>query len=164
MSRIDTLNAIVRDYALADCDVYLFELIPLIEMMWADGRNQSTEMSILYRFALEHVAFLSKAADGEDVVSVDQVNAFLDRFAHHRPPEGLLRDLRRAVWGLLGEGSDDSGRQRRHTLLEYCMDIASACEEVCPCGSRGRFVEGEKGLIFELIEALELDPDRPVPL
>lgn len=164
MSRTDTLDHIVRTYRLDDTHVYLLELVPLLEMMWADGLNQPSEMRIIYSFAIEHAARLSKAAYGQEVISDKQINAFLDRFAHVRPPGGLLRDLRQIVWELLGDGAHGDNPTSQRSLLDVCIDIAAACDQApgrWPAGSR--VVEQEKALMLELMQTLKLDPSQPAP-
>ena len=54
--------------------VYLLELIPLIEMIWADGKAQDKEVTFLQDFTVKHLANLSKDADGMEVV-LDELNA-----------------------------------------------------------------------------------------
>ena len=84
---------------------------------------------------------------------------------HVRPPRGLLRDLRISVCELIGSGGGPLGPTSTRTLLEACLDIASACEQRddgrCPPGSR--FGQQEKALLFELMQSLRLDPHAPVP-
>ena len=66
---------------LKDSDIYLLELIPLIEMMWSDGLNQEPELNLLNKYTSELVARIVESADGEDVINTDQANDFLERFS-----------------------------------------------------------------------------------
>lgn len=164
ITREDALGILEMEYGFQENDIYLLELIPLIEMIWADGKNQAAEISLLYRFVIKHMAELSKHALGQEVVSVDQVNAFLDRFVHQRPDPKLLRDLRGFTLALSFCHSDEARNQRRkRRILEYCMDIAAAAVPQYPYEVHDRIVAEEKQLLIELMHAFDIAPDRPAP-
>jgi hypothetical protein len=37
----------LESYGITDAQIYLIDLIPLIEMIWADGKAQEAEVSLL---------------------------------------------------------------------------------------------------------------------
>jgi len=165
MNRQDELEILIRDFGLKSIDVQFLDLIPLIEVMWADGRNQQPELNLLYRFTLEHIARLDRGA-GVHTVSVADANDFLDRFAHRRPPPELLERLRNFVFDRnQNRSNQDAVRHRNETMLDYCMDIAAACVPRYPYGMHDRIVRDEKKFLKELIQQLPLTSDEcPDPL
>jgi len=156
MNRQDELEILIRDFGLKSIDVQFLDLIPLIEVMWADGKNQQPELNLLYRFTLEHIARLDRGA-GIHTVSVADANDFLNRFAHRRPPPELLKRLRNFVFDRDQDRSDqDAVRHRNETMLDYCLDIAAACVTCYPYGVHDRIIQEEKMFLKELIQRLPL--------
>ncbi len=157
-----TLDTLIRDHGLQGSDIYLLDLIPLIEVIWADNQNQEPELKLLYQFAIEHTAKINNAASGTEVISADAVNGFLDRFAHQRPDQALLRDLRQIALERSTAHADLEHVQARHrTILQYCIDIAAACVAQYPYERHERVMEQEKALLLELMQAYHIDPNRP---
>jgi hypothetical protein len=145
------IQTILERHKLNSKTVYLLELIPLIEMIWADGKNQEKEISILQDFTIRHLANLSNAADGLEVISVEEANSFIDYFMKQRPSDELLADLKGlAVQKLAAELSSNS----RDMIIEYCMDIAAACVTEYPYSSSERVQAQEKAIITDLIQTL----------
>ena len=156
MNRQDELEILIRDFGLKSIDVQFFDLIPLIEVMWADGKNQEPKLNLLYQFTIEHIARLDRSA-GIRTVSVEDANNFLDRFAHRRPPPELLKRLRDFVFDRDQEQPDqDAVRHRNETMLDYCLDIAAACVPRYPYGMHDRIIREEKMLLKELIQRLPI--------
>ncbi len=145
------IQTILQKHKLPSKTVYLLELIPLIEMIWADGKNQQKEISILQDFTIRHLANLSNAAEGLEVISVEEANSFIDYFMKERPSDELLADLKGlAMQKLEAELSSNS----REMIIEYCMDIAAACVTEYPYSSSERVQAQEKAAISELIQTL----------
>ncbi|TXL23490.1 hypothetical protein BMR03_02245 [Methylococcaceae bacterium HT2] len=92
MEKQQLFDELAREFDLKPADFYFLDLIPLIEVMWMDGKNQESELNILYQFVLEHISYIDQAA-GAQVLSVEDANDFLDRFAHNKPPQKLLTGL-----------------------------------------------------------------------
>jgi hypothetical protein len=159
-----TLQILEAEHGITGGQVYLLELIPLIEMVWADGRSQKAEMDLVYRAVLDRMAGLSREAHGEAVVTVEEANAFLDRFLHTRPSPELLRRLRELAGPLVFSDADPAANeQRKDTLLELCMDIAAASVHHYPFGARERFMQAEKDLLLDLMRTLNIPPDARAP-
>jgi hypothetical protein len=145
------IQTILQKHKLHSKTVYLLELIPLIEMIWADGKNQQKEISILQDFTIRHLANLSNAAEGLEVISVEEANSFIDYFMKERPSDELLADLKGlAMQKLEAELSSNS----REMIIEYCMDIAAACVTEYPYSSSERVQAQEKAIITDLIQTL----------
>jgi hypothetical protein len=78
MSPQYAFDQLMNEFNLRPADFYFLDLIPLIEIIWADGENQPGELRILYNFLIEHIAFLDRIA-GIQAVSIEDANAFLNR-------------------------------------------------------------------------------------
>ncbi|GAB4265486.1 MAG: hypothetical protein Kow0065_16300 [Methylomicrobium sp.] len=143
-------DSLAREFDLKEADFYFLDLIPLIEVIWADGQNQDSELALLYRFTTEHIAELDRT-EGVPFITVDDANDFLDRFAHRRPPVALLNRLRE----LFVETATGKRGADRQAILNYCLDIAAACTTRYPFALRERVADSEKRLLCELFKAFE---------
>lgn len=153
MMNNDKQNAfelLAEEFELKPSDYYFLDLIPLIAMIWADGENQPAELALLYQFTIEHIAHLDRAA-GLPLITVEDANDFLERFAHRRPPQRLLDAL--DEWVVDPVSSHDA--ERSLSILRYCLDIAAACTTQYPYPLRGRIVESEKALLHKLFAAFQ---------
>jgi len=119
------MHELLVRYDLKPQHTYLLEVMPLIEVMWADGRNQDKEISIIQEITEKHVAELNGLVEGITVISNQDAKDFLNRFLHVRPPEGLLTELRELTVDWL----KDKGKihDKGDTIISYCLDIAAAC-------------------------------------
>ena len=141
-------DLLARDFNLKEADFYFLNLIPLIEVIWADGQNQEPELALLYKFTTEHIANLDRTA-GMPFISVDDANDFLDRFAHQKPPAALLNRLRTLAVEIVPKQKLDD----QQSIMDYCMDIAAACTTRYPYALQERITEDEKALLNQLFEA-----------
>lgn len=157
ITRKDALAILETQYGIQGHEVYLLELIPLIEMVWADGHNQQAEVGLVYEFALRRLAELDREAHGINVLTAGQVNAFVERFLSKRPNPSLLRELRRLAMPVIFDHSDPRvNAKRRRMILEYCLDIGAAAVNRYPYDAHERFSPPEKALLLELVDALQL--------
>jgi hypothetical protein len=157
MNKQQAFERLAVEFNLKPADFYFLDLIPLIEMIWADGRNQPAELNILYKFAIEHIAYLDRQA-GVQALGSDDANDFLERFALHRPPPGLLAELRR----ITASSEIGGNNPRSGTILEYCLDIAAACTTHYPFSLRQRVMENEKKLLEKLFREFNIAPGTPL--
>jgi len=140
--------------------VYLLELIPIIEMMWADERNQAAEVGIMRTITQRHLDVLNQFAEGVTVISSADVDEFLNKLTTTRPSAELLKALRDiTIDHLKNKGQLQAKNQ---TIFNYCVDMAAACVTQFPYKFDERIVESEKQLLLELIQALDLNADEPV--
>ena len=147
------IQKILEDYNLPANTVYLIELIPLIEMIWADGKNQSHEINTLNRFAIEHIANLSKDANGLEVVSIEDANTFIDYFLSHRPDAELLSELKSLALNRMKQQGDT---EKMESLIDYCIDIAAVCVDRYPYHPSERVRKEEKALLKLIIREFSL--------
>jgi hypothetical protein len=158
MNKQQAFEQLAVEFDLKPADFYFLDLIPLIEMVWADGRNQPAELNILYQFAIEHIAYLDRQS-GAQAIGIDAANDFLERFALRKPPAKLLEELRHLACVSAAGGDNPRGK----TILEYCLDIAAACTTHYPFSPQERVMEDEKKLLEKLFREFNIDPDTLLP-
>lgn len=149
----DTLESLVGDFGLTPETVYLLPLVPLIEIMWADGVTQPAEVSIFYDCLTRHLADLANQADGEEVVSVAEAERFANDWLQARPDPEKLRRLSELSVQLLNVSSEKSTRR---TILDNCLDLAAIAVTRYPYERRDRIMNAEKAVLLELIQRLKL--------
>lgn len=147
---------------IAGAAVYLLDVVPLFEMMWADGRVETCESDLVLRFLEQHVDRLNRAA-GARVLSHADAHAFARRFARERPSPELLGLLRRLVPTVSLASSDrPSNERQRRNILDFCIDIGAACGEPPPRIPIEHFCVEEKRAFEEILQTLGL-PGEPGP-
>lgn len=138
--------------------VYLIDLIPLIEIMWADGKAQDGELEVLSKYLKTHVKRINKTA-GCQVLTQEQGHAFIQQFLKKRPDPELLKCLRNLVRPVRLSGSDQKSNQAlRRSLLSASLDIAASSVCQYPYGLGDRFNADEKRCFFEIIESFNSTP------
>lgn len=148
------LNHLFDTYGLRESDIYFLDLIPLVEMIWADGHNQNEELRILSDFALTHTQELNQIL-GEKVVTPRDLKDFLRRFGERRPARELLKSLRAiAIRRMHRRSKTRHGQDKAQEVLTCCLDIAAACVVHYPYGLRERIMDRERKLLLELIPLL----------
>ena len=150
-------------FGISGVDVYLIDLIPLIEMIWADGKVQDAEVSILAGYLKKHVKRINSLA-GYVALTLDAAKAFVTRFLEKRPDPQLLATLRSFIAPVRLAASDPEKRERlKASLLAVCLDIASSSVTDYPYGLHDRFNPDEKSCFFEILESLSNRAPAPRP-
>ncbi|MGR8934942.1 MAG: hypothetical protein ACU837_11220 [Gammaproteobacteria bacterium] len=145
MNKQSVFEQLAAAYDLKPADFYFLDLIPLIEMLWANGQNKPEELDVLYKFAIEHVVRLDRQA-GVQAIYADDANDFLERFALRRPSAKLLQALRSIAAFSAPEGEMPLSQ----TVLDYCLNIAAACTAHCSVTAQQQELVDEKGLLERL--------------
>lgn len=159
MTRREAIEEL-RHYGIQGSEVYLIDIIPILEMIWADGRAQDSEVAILDDYLRRHVDHVKRLA-GYAVLTIETARKFVMRFLRKRPAPELLRTLRGFI-GPVRLGSSDSAENEeiQDSLLAACLDIASSAVTQYPYGLHDRFNEDEKRCFFEILETLESFRER----
>jgi hypothetical protein len=153
LSRPDAIDRLAQ-HGIAGPDVYLLDLLPLIEMIWADGLIQSPEMDLLDAFLAEHVRAINQVS-GSEILTVEGARRFAWRFLKERPAERLMEELRALIPPVRLNSSDEAGNDaRRQAIIEWCLDIGASCVAQYPYGSRERFKDSEKQRFLAILNAL----------
>lgn len=149
----DALDSLVGDFGLTSETIYLLPLVPLVEVMWADGLLQRSEIDVFHECLTHHVDNLSRLADNQTVVSVAEAQKFArDLFKAPHDPLKLsrLRELAVQVLNL------DPDVEQRRTVMDNCLDLAAIAVLRYPYGRRERVMTAEKQLLRDLFETLKL--------
>ncbi len=153
ISRKDALEKL-SEFGITGANVYLIDIIPLVEMIWADGHAQDSEVAILENYLEKHVAHVNELA-GYEFLTLDEAKAFLTRFVQNRPNPEVMTALRSLVAPIrLSTSDSEANEQLRGSLLSACLDIASSAVTQYPYGFRDRFNPAEKRCFFEILETL----------
>lgn len=144
----------LRRFGIRGPNVYLIDLIPLVEMIWADGKAQQAELSHLETFVRKHVARVNAMAN-QQLLSYPSAYQFLSSFLDERPDPELMKMLRSFVAPIRLSTSDEAhNEQTRRCLLSACIDIAASSVSQYPFKAGERFDSAEKRTYFEIIESL----------
>lgn len=153
MTREEAIEEL-RQYGIGGSDLYLIDVIPLLEILWADGKAQGGEIAIVTNYLKRHVKHINSFAQYE-VLTEEQATCFVNRFLEQRPEPGLLRTLRSFITPLRLSGSEPIGSDvLRESLLAACLDIAAISVARYPYELRERFNLAEKRCFFEILESL----------
>jgi len=151
----------LRRFGISGTQIYLIDLIPLIEIIWADGMVQAGELEILENYLQTHVDHINGVA-GCRVLTLTDAKAFINRFLDQRPDPELLKCLRELVHPVRLSNSDaQTNRALKESLLSTCLDIAASSVIRYPYGLGDRFNPAEKQCFFEIVESfMNLPPDK----
>ena len=145
----------LEQYDICDQDVYLIDLIPLIEIIWADGMTQSGELEILDQYLVQHVAHVNKLADCE-ILELSYARSFVKRFLNRRPDPKLLETLRGFIKRVrMNTTSEEVNEAVKESILSACLNIAASSTREYPYGLTDRFELTERNCFFEILRDLE---------
>jgi len=158
----DQIASLCRELDL-DLDCYSFQflwLMPIIEVMWADGRCQKEEIETLLHYADRFVGLV-----GQDVpqITSERVRRFflplLEPSAVN--DSGKRETLSRLVDQIIQDVVEPSRQDKRLHLFQICHEVAAAAQ-AGPTQGAGRRVSGEEErLLLELFNALRLGEIAP---
>ncbi len=152
LSRQEALEKLKR-YGIQGSQVYLIDVIPLIEMIWADDCAQESETQLLYDYLERHVRHINKLA-GAQILSLKDARAFIDKFIKKRPDAELLRILRGLIEPVRSTADAAYYTEIKKSLLAQCLNIGfSAFTDDSSKGGE-RFDSDEKQCFFEIMESL----------
>ncbi len=155
----DTALAVLRRHGIRGPQVYLIDLIPLIEMIWADGRAQESERAALDDYLVRHVEMLNELA-GYSILTLPQAREFVAGFLRERPDPDLLRTLRSLISAVRLSSSDEKHNEiLRNSLLAACLEIGTSAVTCPPEGPCAAFDPAEKRSFFEILETIEGEDD-----
>lgn len=141
---------------------YLLDVVPLIEVAWADGIVQDMELRLMRKFLEKHVQNINQMA-GSNVLTYDDAYRFLDKFIKERPHPEVMKILRTMVVPLrLQSRNAAKNYKQKINILKFCLDIGSSCVKQYPYEERERFTEEEKTVFMEIMKTLEISPDRMI--
>ncbi len=153
LTRRDALAELER-YGITGKLVYLIDIIPLIEMIWADGSVQDVERDLLDKFLAQHVANINALA-GMELIDMAAAKGFADKLLADRPDPKVMTILHRLI-PIVRMSSSDAERNAhtRAEILRWCLDIGASCVREYPYGDHDRFSDAEKACFEEIFTAL----------
>ena len=156
MTRQEAIEEL-QQYNIHDAQIYLIDIIPLIEILWADGKVQLGEIAILNEYLKKHVSHVNQIA-GDDIITLEEANDFASRFLKKRPDPQLLKTLRSFITPIRFSCSNKISKELlRESLLAACLDIAAISVADYPYQLHERFNPAEKRCFFEILESLECE-------
>jgi hypothetical protein len=139
---------------------YLVDIIPLVEMIWADGEVQESELAILDEYLHKRVQQINEMA-GYAAIDFQDAQAFAHQFIKQRPLPEVLRKLRSLVGPIILSSSDSRYTDiLLESLIGACIDIAANAVRRYPYGLHDRFDLEEKRCFFEILKTF-IDFRRP---
>lgn len=163
MKRSLTRQEAIKDLSvlgIREPQIYLLDIIPLVEMMWADGELQQSELVILDEYVCKRVRQINDVA-GYEVIDSEDAQAFARRFTMQKPLPEFLRMLRSLIGPSILSSSDSAYVDSVLKLMvEACLDIAANAVREYPYGLHDRFNPEEKNCFFEILKTI-IDFKRP---
>ncbi|HVP81168.1 MAG TPA: hypothetical protein VMV04_25035 [Thermodesulfobacteriota bacterium] len=161
--RITTREQAIEDLStlgIKEPHIYLVDIIPLIEMIWADGEAHESELAVLDEYLHKRVQQINEMA-GYQVMDFEEAQAFANQFIQQRPSPEFLAKLRSLVGPILLSSSDSHyDDSLLKLLIEACIDIAANAVRKYPYGLHDRFDSEEKRCFFEILKTF-IDYARP---
>lgn len=150
-------EALTKDEALAELarrgiigpDVWLLDVLPLVEMAWSDGAIQPEERQLIAAFLEEHVEAVNREA-GQAVASMASASAFVQRFLATRPTAQEFRELRMMLRVLRLAGPQREVRARR--IVEAASNVGGVSPS--PSDPRTPWDRAEVQCLWELEASL----------
>ncbi|MDY0362394.1 MAG: hypothetical protein RBR08_13155 [Desulforegulaceae bacterium] len=142
----------LEKYGISGKDFYLIDILPLIEMIWSDGKAQEGELKILVEFLKDHVKKVNENA-GFGFLTNDDAKNFALKFLKNRPKKELMESLRKLSSVIIK--SCKNFEEIKESMLNACFDIASSSVVKYPYGLTERFELSEKKCFFTILSTLE---------
>ncbi|SFR59992.1 hypothetical protein SAMN04488073_3250 [Marinobacter gudaonensis] len=164
----DRFSSFLSQHDLPPSFVYLAPILPVVQVMWADGRNQMPERAKLHCIIESHCTALSDLAGGVEIVSANDIELFDRTFIANRPDPRVLE----MFVGLASEvvahrelafnqpdNQTNESLFRPEQLFHACMEIAATCP-ACKDKSLGglfalRVAKQERSLIEKTFELFQ---------
>lgn len=137
----------LQDLGISGWEANFIELVPLVEMIWADERCQEGELAVLDHYISRLVNRLNEFNPSVRF-TIEDAEDFAMRFIEERPSRELLRVLR----DLALELAEDLSKE---ILLQACLDIAASSVCSYPYEVDERFNPAEKRTFFEILKSIE---------
>ena len=132
--------------------VYLIDLIPLIEMILADGKIHEGEIAVLHLWVQRQVRHINQLA-GYKIITVEDAMRFADRFLTPGINPDLLVKIRQCIGPLrLANQEGDYSERLLKRILSGCLEIAAASVTNYPYGIGERINRKEKTLFVEILK------------
>jgi len=155
--------ALLSQHDLSPSLIYLAPALPIVQIMWADGKNQMPEREKLKAIIHNHCRALSELAGGMQVVSHKDVDLFNRTFIAQKPDPITLSSFCELASELLkaragGQQETNDSLYQREKLFQACLEIAATCPADMGRGAdemfARRIVDAERRYIEQVFELL----------
>ncbi|MCP5419446.1 MAG: TerB family tellurite resistance protein [Gammaproteobacteria bacterium] len=151
IERQDAMDELKRQ-GIVGSHVYLIDIIPLIEMIWADGHVHQIEVALLDQFIERHVNKINEMA-GHPVLNLDEAQTFATKLLEQRPDPEWLRNLRLLIPPLRFTSPDfESNKTVWRSIVSSCLDIAASAVKNYPYEIDERINSEEKQCFFDILD------------
>jgi len=151
MSRQEALEELSQ-HGISGTQVYLIDVFPLLEMMWADGQVQQIEIAILDQFLANHVDAINKQT-GYVVLEHKDAHAFIAPLIETQPDAQWLREVRLLIPPLrFNSENPEANRKAREAILGVCLDVAAGAVKQYPYELTERINADEKRCFFDILD------------
>jgi hypothetical protein len=143
--------------------MYLAPILPIVQVMWADNRNQMPEREKVQLLLENHCLALTEMFDGVEPVSKADREKFVAMFVSVKPDRDLLNHFAEIAVQLVVEkqpvqADGDGSLNNPDRLITACMEIAAACAIHYPAPgnelTQKRILDQERVLIVKVIGLL----------
>jgi hypothetical protein len=115
----------LRRFGVEGKRIYLIDLIPLIEMIWAGGRIVSEPIELLYQYANRHLCHINAMAGYLLLTTTDATNLAAP-YLTSRPDMAVIKRIRECIVPVrLGETRNDYGDMIMNRIMSACREILS---------------------------------------
>lgn len=155
--------ALLSQHDLPPSLIYLAPVLPVVQVMWADGRNQIPERAKLQVIIQEHCRALAELAGGMEVVSQADIEIFDRTFVAQKPDPTTVWPFFEVASELLSARNEErmaknDSLYHRDRLFQACLEIAATCPADIGSGAdemfARRIVEAERRYIEQVFELL----------
>lgn len=148
----DAVRRLAR-FNITEEQIYLIDLVPLVEMAWADGRIQHSEIEILHEYLKDHVKAINRLA-GCRVLTVEDAIDFVADLLNKRPEKAFVNEVEKIIAEYrVGSKSAEDANETKKLILNGCLDIAASAVTKYPYGLTERFTDEEK-ICYHKIQAI----------
>jgi hypothetical protein len=148
---ITTFQEAIEDlnmFGIKEPQVYLVDIVPLVEMIWADGEVLEGELVILNEYLHKRGQQINEMA-GYKIMDFEDAQAFANRFIKQKPQPDFLRMLRSLVGPIILSSSDSHNRDPLlRLMIEACIDIAANAVRTYPYGLHDRSIRRKRNVFL----------------
>lgn len=149
----DAVKKLAR-FGIKEEQIYLIDLVLLVEMAWADGRIQKAEINHLHKNLKTHVKSINRLA-GCQVLSEESAIEFITGLLKNRPDPEMLEAVRRVIADIrISNKPLQEAEGNRLAILNGCLDIAASAVITNTDGITERFTKEEKACYHSIQKIL----------
>jgi hypothetical protein len=140
----------LRRYGIEEQKIYFIDLVPLIEMVWAEGRIGYDQLTFLYDFTKRHVKHINDVT-GYAVLNKDDAIAFAKPLLAVHPDMTILKKIRECIVPVrLGEARNDYGDMIMSRIMSACRELLSRAMAEHPAGLHDLYCRNEIEMYLDI--------------